>query len=162
MKPFACRYLFWGVPLVLVCCARAPDLPSLDAFGQLKPCPPSPNCVSSQVEDPAKRMAPLPYRIDRATSRTLLLALLRDMPGATVVTSEDRYLHVTFRSRVFGFVDDLEFVFDDEAALIHFRSAARSGFWDLGVNRRRMQTIAEDYRKAMLDDVAASKGRPAS
>lgn len=159
MKPSFYRALFLGLPLVLMCCARAQNEPNLDSTGGLKPCPSSPNCVSSAAADPARRMAPLPYRIDRAASRTILLAVIGAMPRATVVTREDRYLHVEVRSRFFGFVDDLEFVFDDEAAVVHFRSAARSGRWDLGVNRRRMLAIGEAYRTARLDDVAQAAGK---
>ena len=95
-------------------------------------------------------MAPLPYRGDRAAARDRLLSILADMPRATVATNAGHYLHVEFRSAVFGFVDDVEFVFDDAAEAIHFRSASRSGYWDLGVNRRRMAAIAEAYRKALL------------
>jgi uncharacterized protein (DUF1499 family) len=47
---------------------------------------------------------------------------------------------------LFGFVDDLHFLADPEAGLIHLRMAARTGFWDLGVNRRR----AERLRQTML------------
>jgi uncharacterized protein (DUF1499 family) len=39
------------------------------------------------------------------------------------------------------FVDDVEFLFDDEAKTIHFRSASRTGRSDFGVNRRRMEDI---------------------
>jgi uncharacterized protein (DUF1499 family) len=38
-------------------------------------------------------------------------------------------------------VDDVEFVFDDEAKTIHFRSASRTGYGDLGVNRARMEQV---------------------
>jgi uncharacterized protein (DUF1499 family) len=35
----------------------------------------------------------------------------------------------------------VEFVFDDEAKTIHFRSASRTGYGDLGVNRARMEQV---------------------
>ena len=79
-------------------------------------------------------MAPLPYRVDRGTSRRLILSIVREMPRTTVVTQEERYLHVEFRSRLFGFVDDVEFLFDDDAAVVRFRSATRTGYSDMGVN----------------------------
>lgn len=99
-------------------------------------------------------MAPLPYRVDRETSRRLVLAIVRAMPRTTVVTEEDLYLHVEFRSRVFGFVDDVEFGFDDGDALIHFRSASRTGYSDLGVNRKRMTAISEAYLAAATGEEA--------
>lgn len=54
---------------------------------------------------------------------------------------EDLYLHYEFTSLLLRFVDDVEFLFDEEAKTIHFRSASRVGYGDLGVNRRRMEDI---------------------
>jgi len=51
------------------------------------------------------------------------------------------YIHVEFRSSFFEFVDDVEFLFDDTAKLIHFRSASRVGYYDFNVNRSRMEDI---------------------
>ena len=154
MKPSVRHCLVLGVPLLLICCTSAPLPPAGDPVRSLKPCPSSPNCVSTEAADPKKRMTPLPYRVDRATSQMLLLAIIESMPRATVVSSGEHYLHVEFRSALFGFVDDAEFVFDDAAEVIRFRSAARRGYWDLGVNRRRMSAIGEAYRNTLLDDVA--------
>ena len=94
-------------------------------------------------------MAPLPYQGGRATSRKVILSILARMPRVTIVTEEDHYLHATFRSRIFGFVDDVEFVFDDATAAIHFRSASRTGYSDMGVNRNRMTEISKAYNRAI-------------
>ena len=59
----------------------------------------------------------------------------------------DNYLHVECRSFWFRFVDDVEFLIDPEQKLIQFRSASRVGYSDLGVNRRRMETL----QKACLE-----------
>jgi uncharacterized protein (DUF1499 family) len=154
MTPSIYRSLVLGIPLLLICCTRAPGSTAGDPSGPLKPCPASPNCVSTEAADPDRRMAPLPYRVDRLTSRALVLSIIESMPRTTVVTAGEHYLHVEFRSAVFGFVDDVAFVFDDTAEVIRFRSASRSGYWDLGVNRRRMHAIGEAYRNALLDDGA--------
>jgi uncharacterized protein (DUF1499 family) len=42
-------------------------------------------------------------------------------------------------------VDDVEFTFDETAGLIHFRSAARLGYGDMGMNRARMEAIQTAY-----------------
>lgn len=158
MTPFFYRTLVMGAPLLLICCAVAPDGAGVDSAGRLPPCPSSPNCVSTEATDPAKQMAPLPYRVDRATSRKLILSIVGTMPRASIVSQTDDYVHAEFRSRLFGFVDDVEFLFDDDTAIIHFRSASRSGYSDMGVNRQRMTAIGEAYRTANLDDGADSRG----
>ena len=71
--------------------------------------------------------------------------LVAEMPRSKIVTVEASYLHVEFRSAFFRFVDDVEFLIDTEDQVIHFRSASRVGYSDLGVNRRRMERIREAF-----------------
>jgi uncharacterized protein (DUF1499 family) len=63
------------------------------------------------------------------------------LPRAKLVQEDDAYLHYEFTSLLLRFVDDVEFLFDDETKTIHFRSASRTGYGDFGVNRRRMEDI---------------------
>lgn len=118
--------------------------------GQLAPCPDSPNCVSSQADttDSEHYLAAFAYTGSVASVMAALKEIVDEMPRSTVVTAEETYLHVEFRSNLFRFVDDVEFYFDDNAKLVHFRSAARLGHSDMGVNRRRMQTIGEQLQAA--------------
>jgi uncharacterized protein (DUF1499 family) len=58
-----------------------------------------------------------------------------------LVEEDEAYLHYEFTSLVLRFVDDVEFLFDDESKTIHFRSASRTGYGDLGVNRKRMEQV---------------------
>ena len=51
------------------------------------------------------------------------------------------YIHAEFRSLVFQFVDDVEFYFPPEKSIIHVKSASRSGYYDFGVNRRRVERV---------------------
>ena len=73
------------------------------------------------------------------------------------MSQTDEYIHVEFRSRLFGFVDDVEFLFDDQEAVIHFCSASRSGYSDMGVNRKRMNAIGEAYRTMDTEEVPETK-----
>ena len=43
------------------------------------------------------------------------------------------------------FVDDVEFFVDAQQKVIHFRSASRVGYSDLGANRKRMETIRRAF-----------------
>lgn len=77
-----------------------------------------------------------------------LLAVIRAIPRSTVVESGPAILRAQFRTRIFRFVDDAQFVFDDATKTIHFRSASRVGRSDLGVNRRRMEEIRKAFAAA--------------
>ena len=66
------------------------------------------------------------------------------MPGSRVITDKQDYLYVEFKSRIMGFVDDVEFYFPEES-IIHVRSASRMGYSDLGVNRKRIETIRQHF-----------------
>src|SRR5688500_18462485 len=113
----------------------------------LPPCPASPNCVSTQA---AGRHAIEPMRYsstsDAAVAR--LLAVVRAMPRTRFVSSYSHSIRSEFRTRLFRFVDDVQFELDEETKTIHFRSASRVGHSDLGVNRARMEAI----RKAFESD----------
>ncbi len=67
--------------------------------------------------------------------------VVEEMPRAEIVRSEDDYLRAEFTSRIFRFVDYVEFRADGETGLIDFRSASRVGRSDMGVNRERMAEI---------------------
>ena len=74
-----------------------------------------------------------------------LSEIIRAFPRATVREHDENYMHVEFRSRFIGFVDDVEFYVDSQAGVVHFRSASRLGYSDLGVNRDRMEQIRSAY-----------------
>jgi uncharacterized protein (DUF1499 family) len=104
-------------------------------------CPSSPNCVSTQAQDEGHAIAPFRYRKSRAEAKESLKASVQAMPRTRLVEEDESYLHYEFTSLLLRFVDDVEFLFDDETKTIHFRSASRTGYGDLGVNRKRMEEI---------------------
>jgi uncharacterized protein (DUF1499 family) len=108
---------------------------------QLVPCPSSPNCVSTQAQNEDHAIAPFRYQKTRAETKEALKAVIRSLPRTKLVEEDESYLHYEFTSLLLRFVDDVEFIFDDEAKTIHFRSASRTGHSDFGVNRRRMEDI---------------------
>jgi uncharacterized protein (DUF1499 family) len=112
--------------------------------GRLAPCPGSPNCVSSEAAGAEQRVEPLRYEGDAAQARARLLEVLNGMERARIVQSTDDYVHVEFRSAVFGFVDDVEFYFSPPG-IIQVRSASRTGYYDFGVNRERIETISARF-----------------
>ena len=125
-----------------------PDAPELGVSnGRLSECPGSPNCVCSMTELEDFAMEPIPFS-DSANSPEDELSRLKqiiagEFPRSNLLSSEDNYLRYEFRSFVFRFVDDVEFLAVPEEKLIHFRSASRVGKSDLGQNRRRMERIKQ-------------------
>jgi uncharacterized protein (DUF1499 family) len=113
--------------------------------GRLLPCPSSPNCVCSQDTDAGHQIEPLRYTSDNPIAK--LSTAVRSQSGGKVISSTDDYLYAEFTSLIFRFVDDVEFQVDPQAKVIHCRSASRAGHSDLGVNRKRIETI----RKAFAD-----------
>lgn len=109
--------------------------------GRLRECPRSPNCVSTFSTDPSHRIAPIPFRGSLEEAREGIIKIVSSMKRTRVIRADKLYLHLEFRSALFRFVDDVEFYFDEKEKLIHFRSASRKGYFDFGVNRRRMEKI---------------------
>ena len=113
--------------------------------GLLAPCPATPNCVSSQSADKEHAIAPLHYRENATDMIAELKKVILTMKRAEIVVSTDSYLHAEFTSALFRFVDDVEFLCDDRARLIHMRSASRVGRFDYGVNRKRVEEIRQRW-----------------
>lgn len=109
--------------------------------GRLAPCPDRPNCVASDTDDEAHRIEPFRYTSDQAAAWSALKEAVAELPRTTIVTSDDSYLHAEAKSRIFGFVDDLEFHLRPDENLIALRSAARTGYRDFGVNAERLETL---------------------
>lgn len=108
---------------------------------KFSPCPNKPNCVSSQSTDTAHYVAPLQYADSLSDARQKLIELLKNTKRVSLVKAEADYIHAEFRSRVFQFVDDVEFYFSPEESVIHVKSASRTGYYDFGVNRRRVERL---------------------
>ncbi|MEH2426693.1 MAG: DUF1499 domain-containing protein [Nostoc sp.] len=115
--------------------------------GHLSSCPASDNCVVSQNADEKHAIDPIPYHVDRNAAREILLKVIGVVPRTEIVEQTDNYIHALSKSRIFQFVDDVEFYLPPNESVIHLRSASRVGESDLGVNRRR----AEQIRLALRD-----------
>lgn len=115
--------------------------------GTLHPCPDTPNCVSSYGTPGERKLEPLAWKGKPGGALERLESIVARFPRTQVVTRGERYLHVEFRSRVFGFVDDVEFLVSPAENCIHFRSASRVGYSDLGVNAKRMAAIQKAWTK---------------
>lgn len=122
--------------------------------GRLRPCPDSPNCVSSEPGGAQGSFAVAPFAVaslEAVGSEGDPLAVVREVlaqqPRTAIVERSASYLRAEVRSATFGFVDDVEVRWDDDAGVAHVRSASRLGYGDLGVNRNRVERL-----RAELED----------
>lgn len=86
-------------------------------------------------------IAPLSYRGDGRAAFSKLTAIVRELHGATLIRVEPGYLYAQCQTRLMKFTDDVEFVLDEQAGVIHMRSASRIGRRDFGTNRKRLEAI---------------------
>jgi uncharacterized protein (DUF1499 family) len=131
------KQLLICLTIIFLACISLP----LPATAALAPCPTNPNCVLSQGADSTHSIEPIAYQGDRAAAYAGLLKVLTVVPRTVVVEQSDGYIKAESTSRIFKFVDDLEFYFPEGEKSIQIRSAARVGDSDLGVNRRRLEQI---------------------
>lgn len=111
--------------------------------GRLAACPSSPNCVSSQGDpaDATHYIAPIAFKRDARAAWRALRETVAASERVKIIDEQDGYLRAEFATQFFGFVDDVEFLLDAPARVIHVRSASRLGYGDLGVNRARIETL---------------------
>ena len=111
--------------------------------GRLSPPKRTPNCVSSQADpsDAVHYVAPIPHRAAASEAMAAARRAVESMERARIVREAPDYLYAECRSRLLGYVDDLELYFDAPAGLFHVRSASRLGRRDFGVNRKRVEAL---------------------
>ncbi|MEQ8674491.1 MAG: DUF1499 domain-containing protein [Aggregatilineales bacterium] len=117
-----------------------PDNLGVSADGNLAPCPSSPNCYSS-----ARNNRPIAYDVSQAEAHDRLVSIINSMERAEIITNQPDYIHAEYRSALWGFIDDVEFYFDPNNNVIHYRSAARLGYGDMNANRNRINAIIERF-----------------
>lgn len=111
--------------------------------GRLARCKSTPNCVSSQADpaDAEHTIAPIAFKGSAVEAMAAVRKAIESMERCSVVRHDANYIYAEFRSKLLRYVDDVEFVHDAGAGLIHVRSASRLGRKDFGVNRDRVEAI---------------------
>lgn len=112
-----------------------------EEFKRMQPCPASPNCVSSLTEIPSKYIQPLRSQNEAGLLIDAIVGLLQQDASFSIVVNEAGYVRAEARTRLFRFVDDLEFQIRLNSGYVDIRSGSRMGFSDLGKNRRRMEAL---------------------
>lgn len=115
---------------------------------RLTACPGTPNCVCSDAADPSHAVAPFHLAVPAADAWRAAAAAIGRMVRCRIVEDTGGYLRAECRSALFGFVDDLELELRPEAAVLAVRSGSRTGRYDFGVNRRRVERLRALLRGA--------------
>ena len=58
-----------------------------------------------------------------------------------IVSIEKNYIHAKATSRIMKFIDDIEIKNLNQDNIFQIKSSSRLGIYDLGVNKRRVQTL---------------------
>lgn len=111
---------------------------------KLQACPNRPSCVCSTdtADQHAINALDIPANVDDPIDA--LATVVKAMPNAAIISQEDNYLHATFTSKLFRFVDDVELLLDGDK--VHVRSVSRVGYSDLGANRKRVEAIRAAFK----------------
>ena len=114
----------------------------------LTPCGNRPNCVSSLNFEGINFVEPISYTGSKEDAKKTLIKILGLINPRGTAISAGSYVHSEFVSSLFGFTDDVEFLIEDRHKRIQLKSASRIGFYDLGMNRRRIETIRRLFNAA--------------
>ena len=112
-----------------------------DPSRQLMPCGDKPNCVSTEHAATGRRLE-APTGIPLARMREAIAA----EPRSQIVAEGEQWLIARFSSRLFGFIHEAHFIARPDGTLA-MRSGACSGYWDMGVNQRRLERLLERARE---------------
>lgn len=149
--------------MIAVSCASQGERPLGMTDGKLSPCPRRPNCISSEDDAGPSRIEPLTFT---GTPETAWVCLKRAIQGngGTIEREGSDYIWAIFKTRLFRFVDDIEFRMDVKDEVIHVRSASRVGYSDFGVNRRRVGALRQRFSQEQnqlanksVEDVGAGR-----
>ena len=126
--------------LISSCAGKAPT-----TIGQFAVCPETPNCVSTKNINTKNYISPIYYKGSLDSAKRFLLLAIKPIKSVSIKKELEQFIHIEVTSKIFGFIDDVEFYLN-EPGIIHFRSASRLGYSDLGVNRERMETIRKTFQ----------------
>lgn len=107
--------------------------------GQLRACHAITNCVNSTAQD-ASAIEPIHFSGDAKTLWAQLPSIVEAMNG-TILEQDDQYYWLSFRTPVFGFIDDMELLWDADTQQLQVRASSRVGRSDFSKNRERVEAL---------------------
>jgi len=130
--------------LLILFCLSIPFIGNAQT-NPLSPCPKSPNCFRSEVSAKKELKQPIKFDGSILEAEEQLVKTINSFPRATQKQKNSSTLHYSFQTKLGKFIDDVHFYIDEANGLIHFRSASRVGWSDMGANRRRIKKIKKKF-----------------
>ena len=124
--------------------SKAPDMSLVN--GALRPCPATPNCVSSEGNDESKSISAFTFESNAEQAWQKLIKAIEET-GGVITHADETHLQASYTSRIFRFVDDMEFRLIADEKKIHVRSGSRVGKSDLGVNRKNVEKVRQLFNQ---------------
>lgn len=113
--------------------------------GLLAPISKKPNNVSSQSKIGDKKVATLAFKETPEATMAAVKNAIESYGGASVKEETKSYFYVVFTTSLMKYNDDVEFWLDADNKQVHFRSSSRTGYSDMGLNRKRYDELAKLY-----------------
>ncbi len=111
----------------------------------LAPCPESPNCFRT-----TQTLKADPEAVQQALKKSLTSNNAEKIEEINL--SDKKELNAVFKIPLFGWLDDVVINIDSDTSnaditFVHIKSSSREGYYDLGVNKRRVNKIIKHARK---------------
>jgi uncharacterized protein (DUF1499 family) len=133
--------------LLLGCGIVSGDLPKPPAADALlPPCPSAPNCVCSESPDEWHRVEPLAFEGDPAAAMKRLAEVIA-RSGSKVIAADATEIRAEHESLLFWCHLNIHCRLDTAEKVIQIRSSSRAGYYDFGVNGRRVESIREAFEE---------------
>lgn len=114
--------------------------PMMFTANEVLACGNKPNCVCSEnVESSSQAIEPITARGDENLLEALAEAV--KTTGGQILSKTDDELRATYKTPIFGFVDDVVFRIEGTKNVAQVLSVSRVGYGDLGANRKRVEKI---------------------
>jgi uncharacterized protein (DUF1499 family) len=123
------------------------------AMSELSPCNGAWNCaITQKVKGQKPNAEPIYYTCSRKEAVIRLKKVVQSFPRSHVTAESNHSIKAQVTSKFFGFVDDLEFYMPKNKKVIHVRSAARTGIYDFGVNKKRIRAIKKLFDESLCKE----------
>jgi len=78
---------------------------------------------------------------DSERSFNELIEIIENTPRLEIIKKDKNYIHAIATSRIMKFIDDIEIKNLNQDNILQVKSSSRLGVYDLGVNKRRVDTL---------------------